>query len=201
MDHIVLNLKPFLNQYGYWVVFVAIFFEDFGLPTPGESLLIAGAVLASQGNMHIVPLLVTAWIAAVTGDNTGYLIGRYGGRRLVIRYGRNMFISEKRLETTERFFRRHGGGVVAVARFFEGLRQLNGIVAGIAHMPWWRFLSYNALGAALWVGFWGMLFYQLGTRADVVTYIFKRLNIFLIAVLVIVAAVIVLRWLMKRNEA
>ncbi len=161
----MVSLQPYLNHYGYWAVFGAILLENFGIPVPGETLLIAGALLASQGKMDIRSLLVTACIAAVTGDNIGYAIGRFGGRRLVFSYGRYVFITEQRLQKAEGFFRKYGGVVVVMARFLAVLRQLNGIVAGTAKMSWRRFLAYNMLGAALWVGFWGMLFYELGERA------------------------------------
>jgi len=165
MSDFFVTVKPYLDHYGYWALFGAILLEDFGLPMPGETLLIASALLASQGKMGIVPLLLTACIAAVTGDNIGYAIGRFGGRRLVLRYGRYVLITEERLQRAEGFFRRYGGAVVLMARFFAVLRQLNGIVAGTAKMSWRRFLAYNMLGAALWVGFWGMLFYKLGEKA------------------------------------
>ena len=165
MSDFFITVKPYLDHYGYWALFGAILLENFGLPVPGETLLIASALLASQGKMHIVPLLVTACIAAITGDNIGYAIGRFGGRRLVFRYGRYVLITEERLQKAEGFFGRYGGAVVVMARFFAVLRQLNGIVAGTAKMSWWRFLLYNMLGAALWVTFWGTLFYELGERA------------------------------------
>jgi membrane protein DedA with SNARE-associated domain len=164
MSDFFITVKPYLDHYGYWALFGAILLENFGLPVPGETLLIASALLASQGKMHIVSLLVTACIAAITGDNIGYAIGRFGGRRLVFRYGRYVLITEERLQKAEGFFGRYGGAVVVMARFFAVLRQLNGIVAGTAKMSWYRFLLYNMLGAALWVSFWGMLFYELGER-------------------------------------
>jgi membrane protein DedA with SNARE-associated domain len=157
------TLKPFLEEYGYWAVFGVTLIENLGIPMPGQTILIAGVLLASQGNMHILLLLFTAWAAAVTGDMIGYAIGHFGGRALVLRYGHYVLVNPRRLEYVEKFFQRHGGVVVVVARFFEVLRQINGIVAGIAAMPWWRFLTFNILGAALWVGFWGTLFYQLGS--------------------------------------
>lgn len=165
MSDFFLTVKPYLDHYGYWALFGAILLEDFGLPVPGETMLIASALLASQGEMHIVPLLLIACVAAVSGDNIGYAIGRFGGRRLVLRYGRYALITEERLNKAEGFFRRYGGAVVVMARFLAGLRQLNGIVAGTVKMSWRRFLAYNMLGAVLWVGFWGMLFYELGEKA------------------------------------
>jgi membrane protein DedA with SNARE-associated domain len=180
------ELRPLFHQYGYWAVFGAILLEDFGLPVPGEALLIAGAVLASDGDLHIIPLLLTAWIAAVVGDNVGFAIGRYGGRPLILRYGRYVFVNQKRLGYAEGFFIRHGGAVVIFARFFEILRQLNGVVAGIAKMPWQRFLPYNALGAALWVGLWGTLSYALGSKVELFIKFFRKFE-----VLVVTGAVLV----------
>lgn len=165
MSDFFLTVKPYLDHYGYWALFGAILLEDFGLPVPGETMLIASALMASQEEMHIVPLLLIACVAAVSGDNIGYAIGRFGGRRLVLSYGRYVLITEERLNKAEGFFRRYGGAVVVMARFLAGLRQLNGIVAGTVKMSWRRFLAYNMLGAVLWVGFWGMLFYELGEKA------------------------------------
>ena len=87
MSDLLTTVKPYLDHYGYWALFGAILLENFGLPVPGESLLITSALLASQGEMHLVPLLLIACVAAVTGDNIGYAIGRFGGRKLVLRYG------------------------------------------------------------------------------------------------------------------
>ena len=157
--------EPFLRDYGYWAVLAAIMLEDFGLPVPGESILIAAGALAGRGKMHIALVLVAAWVGAVVGDNIGYAIGHFGGRRLVVRYGRRVLITDERLGRAERFFGRYGGAVVLGARFVAVLRQLNGIVAGTMKMPWWRFLAYNAAGATLWVGFWGMLAYEASKRA------------------------------------
>jgi membrane protein DedA with SNARE-associated domain len=153
---------PYLNRYGYAAVFGALLLESFGLPLPGEAMLIAGAALAAEGELHLLPLLVCAWLAAVLGDNIGFAIGHFGGRRLIVRHGARIGITEPRLARVEMFFQRYGGGVVLVARFFALLRQLNGIVAGSVGMSWWRFLAYNAVGAALWVGAWGFGAYRFG---------------------------------------
>jgi membrane protein DedA with SNARE-associated domain len=200
MSDVLVNFKPYLDQYGLWAVFGAILLEDFGVPLPGETLLIAGALLASQGTMRIVPLLLIAWAGAVTGDNIGYAIGRFGGRRLVQRYGPYLLISERRLEYAEAFFRRRGGVIVVAARFFAVLRQLNGLIAGIARMPWWQFLPYNAIGAALWVGFWGTLFYQLGGSAMRIGLAFKKLQFFLIGGVVVAAAAVIVYWWRRSKQ-
>jgi membrane protein DedA with SNARE-associated domain len=185
----IISLQAYLNHYGYWAVFGALLLEGFGMPVPGETLLIASALLASRGEMHIVPVLLVACVAAVTGDNIGYAIGRFGGRKLVLRHGRYALITEQRLQKAEGFFRRYGGAVVVAARFLAGLRQLNGIVAGTVKMRWRRFLIYNMLGALLWVGFWGVLFYELGEKAARFSADFNKVE-FLLALGVLTALVI-----------
>ena len=158
-------MAPYLERYGYLAVFGAILLEDFGLPTPGETLLIAGAAFAGiSGKLSIWLVVLLAFSGAVVGDNIGFAIGHFGGRRLVLRFGRYILITEKRLNRAEEFFDLHGSKVVVVARFVEGLRQLNGIAAGIFGMHWRRFLVFNISGAALWVVFWAIVGYFFGDK-------------------------------------
>jgi membrane protein DedA with SNARE-associated domain len=199
LNEIMITLKPYVDQYGYWAVFGAILLESFGMPAPGEATLIAGSLLASQGDFSIFSVVVAAWTAAVLGDNIGYAIGRKGGRPLMLRYGRYIFISQARLELTESFFRKHGGIIVMAARFFAVLRQLNGIVAGIAAMPWRNFLLYNALGAALWVGLWSFAFYFLGTEVLRYGVTYKKLTLIVLILLGLTTLIVSAyrRWLRK----
>lgn len=205
MEHILQFLHPYLNRYGYLTVVAAVFLEDFGIPVPGETLLIAGALLATQGQFNIYILMACAWVGAVLGDNVGFLIGRVGGRRLVLRFGKYVLITPSRLRYAESFFRRRGAFVVVIARFIEILRQLNGIIAGTANMEWWRFLLYNGVGAALWVGLWSTVSYRLGSQGVKIGALFKRYEPFALAALVLLgAAVVTFRILhnrrMKRRE-
>ncbi|MYW14733.1 DedA family protein, partial [Streptomyces sp. SID2955] len=153
------HLEPLLGHYGYWAVGAVVFVEDFGVPAPGETILLAAGVYAGAGRLDITAVAVIAFAAAVAGDNLGYVIGRAGGRAFVGRWGRYVLLTPKRFEAAEAFFARHGGKIVTVARFVEGLRQANGIIAGTTGMRWRRFLAFNALGAALWVGLWATLAY------------------------------------------
>jgi membrane protein DedA with SNARE-associated domain len=156
------ELQRVIGDYGYLAVALGILLEDFGLPTPGETLLITGAILASAGALNIYILLFLAWLGAVVGDNIGYLIGSTGGHRLMVRYGARFGITDERLKQVEEVFDRYGGWVIVFARFVLVLRQFNGIVAGTLEMHWLRFLVLNAIGAALWVAFWGILSFWLG---------------------------------------
>jgi len=158
------EVHHYVAQYGYLAVTVGIMLEDFGLPVPGESLLITGAILASRGTLDIRLLLILAWAGAVIGDNIGFCIGHFGGHRLMVRYGSRVGITQERLDSVTRSFQRYGDWVIVFARFIVILRQLNGIVAGTLEMHWARFLVLNAIGSALWVGFWGTLAHWLGKR-------------------------------------
>jgi membrane protein DedA with SNARE-associated domain len=131
-------------------------------------MLIAASLYAGAGHLNVFLVGLVAFCAAVAGDNVGYAIGRFGGRELVERYGKYVFLTGDRLDRAEDFFGRHGGKIVVIARFVEGLRQLNGIIAGVAGMHWLRFIMFNALGAALWVAVWTSLGYLAGNHVETI---------------------------------
>jgi membrane protein DedA with SNARE-associated domain len=162
------SLEPALDNYGYLAVAAFVTLEDFGVPVPGETILILGAVYAGTGRLNVLLVGLIGFLAAVLGDNIGFAIGHFGGRRLVERYGRYVFITPERLDKATGFFERHGGKVVVVARFIEGLRQANGIIAGITRMHWARFVMFNAIGAALWVAVWTSVGYFSGNHIDTI---------------------------------
>ena len=172
-------LEPTLNQYGYLAVAGLVLLEDFGVPVPGETTLVLAAVYAGAGRLNIVAVAVIGFVAAVAGDNIGFAIGHFGGRRLVERYGRYVLITPERLGKATGFFRRHGGKVVVVARFIEGLRQANGIIAGISGMHWATFIAFNALGAALWVAVWTSVGYFSGSHINAIYHTATRYSTYL----------------------
>ncbi len=174
------TVAPYLQQYGYYAIFAGIFLEDFGIPIPGETLLIAGAILASNGMYHIYWVVLLGIIAATAGDNVGYAIGYFGGTRFVKRFGKYIFLTENRLHKLELFFEKHGSKVVISARFIEGFRQFNGIVAGTSQMRWKRFLVYNIIGAVLWVLFWAGIAFFLGNKLDFIFMLFKKFEVYAI---------------------
>lgn len=144
--------RPWLDSYGYAGLFGAVFVESFGIPAPGQASLMASAMLARSGNMNIVWVLITVWIAAFSGDMLGYAIGHRWGRRVLI----HLPVSQSTLDRIESAYRRYGGIVVVFARFLDGFRQINGVAAGSFKMPWRIFLVFNAIGASLWCGVWGL---------------------------------------------
>ena len=158
------GVAPILDQWGYYAVAVVIGVESFGVPAPGQTIMVAASIYAGAGRLNIFAVAAIAFVAAVLGDNVGYWIGVRGGRKVVHRWGKYVFLTPERLARAEGFFARRGGRVVMVARFIDGLRQFNGVIAGITAMPWRTFLIYNAIGAALWVGWWTTVAYLFGTH-------------------------------------
>ncbi|MFF7238086.1 VTT domain-containing protein [Streptomyces collinus] len=194
------HLAPLLDHYGYWAVGAVILVEDFGVPAPGETILLAAGVFAGAGRLNVYAVAAVAFVAAVLGDNIGYLVGRSGGRAFVHRWGRYVFLTPKRFQAAEEFFGRHGGKIVTVARFIEGLRQANGVIAGTSGMPWRRFLAFNALGAALWVGLWATLSYLAGSHITTVYDEISRYQVYVLVALGVLVAAFVTRHVVRRRR-
>jgi membrane protein DedA with SNARE-associated domain len=143
--------------------FVAI--EASGVPVPGETALIASAVLASQGHLSIELVIAIAAAAAIVGDNFGYMLGARFGRRLLERPGRTQARRLVALRQGEQLFERHGPKAVFLGRWIALLRIWAAWLAGMAHMRWRSFLLWNALGGIGWALFFGLLGYYGGEAA------------------------------------
>jgi membrane protein DedA with SNARE-associated domain len=196
LGQLVAGLEHFVRHYGVVAVMVILAFEALGAPLPGESLLIFASILAGRGEMSLPALLIFAWAGSVMGDNVGYLIGRKLGRAAVARYGAKIGLTAPRFNAVEGMFTRYGAATVAFARFVNVLRQLNGIVAGTLGMNWWRFLLFNALGAALWVATWVLGAFYLGEHASDIARVARHVGVvggMLAAAVLLVALVVLVR--------
>ncbi|HSW78266.1 MAG TPA: DedA family protein [Candidatus Chromulinivoraceae bacterium] len=195
---IIQSLAPLISHYGYLGVGGLLLLEDFGIPVPGETVLIAAAFYAGLGDLNIFIVAVVAFIGAVLGDNIGFAIGEYGGHPLVQKYGKYVFLTPERLHKAEHFFNHHGGKVVTIARFIEGLRQLNGILAGLSDMRWAKFIVFNALGAALWVGTWSLVGYYSGNHIQTFLHYQMYMSLTVVAALILY---ILFRIIKRQREA
>lgn len=158
------SVAPILDRWGYLALAAVMIVESFGVPAPGQTIMVAASIYSSTGRMNIFVVALVSFVTAVVGDNIGYWIGLRGGRAVAHRWGKYIFITPERLERAEKFFAKRGNRIIVVARFIDGLRQLNGVIAGITKMPWKTFTLYNAIGAALWVGWWTTVSYFLGSN-------------------------------------
>jgi membrane-associated protein len=161
----LINVDHLVEVAGYPLLFLLVMGESSGVPIPGETALITAAVLASRGKLQIEWVIAIAAIAAIVGDNIGYLIGRKGGRWLLERPGRFHRQRLEVLRTGEPFFKRHGPKAVYLGRFVLGLRVWASWLAGATRMDWRSFVLWNALGGISWAIAIGLLAYFLGSSA------------------------------------
>lgn len=194
------TLEPLLANYGYLAVFGLVLLEDFGVPVPGETVLILAAVYAGSGRLNVWLVGLLAFWGAVIGDNIGFAIGRFGGRLLVDRYGRYVLLTPERLDRVTAFFERRGAIVIVVARFVEGLRQANGIIAGTTEMHWARFVAFNALGALLWVAVWVSVGYFSGSHITSIYNTALRYDLYFASAVGVLLVLYVARHLRRRNN-
>jgi membrane protein DedA with SNARE-associated domain len=179
-----------LEHYGYGAIALLLLLESIGVPViPGELALIGGAIFAGTGRagLNIVLVGVVAVCASFVGAEIGYLIGKYAGRELVLRYGKYVLIKPHHLDRAEAITSRYGGIVVIIARFIVGLREANGIIAGITQMRWLTFATFNAIGACAWVATW----LTVGDVAgDHIATIYTNVNRYFLYVLIALAVLL-----------
>ena len=160
---VLINIAP---NVGYAAVFALIAIETMGIPVPGETALIAAALLAHEGQMDIGTLVLLASAAAIIGDNVGFAIGRRYGRRLILAPGPLHNHRVKVLEHGEPFFAKHGPKAVFLGRWVSGLRIASAWLAGVNRMNWPTFLFWNALGGIAWATSVALSIYLLGHFAE-----------------------------------
>jgi membrane protein DedA with SNARE-associated domain len=153
LDFISLDaIKEFAQHYGYWSVWLGIMLENTGLPLPGESIILVAGFLAGSGEMNYWWVLGCAIAGAILGDTFGYWIGRYGGWPLMLQLGKIFRVPEQQLQDIKKRFSHNASRAVFLGRFVVIFRIFAGPMAGIAEMPYRKFLLCNAGGAVVWAG-------------------------------------------------
>ena len=199
VEHLLVTVGDGLGRWTYLLVGVFAFVETgafIGLVAPGETALILGGVVAGQGRISLITVIGIAWACAVAGDCASYALGRRLGRPFLERHGARFGLTDSRLAQVEAFFDRHGGKAIFIGRFVGIVRAVAPFLAGSGRMPLRRFLPSDVLGAGLWASTFlilGAVFWRsLGTLLDIA----KRGALGLgIAITLIVAAVLAVRWL------
>ncbi|MBI4733632.1 MAG: DedA family protein [Rubrobacteridae bacterium] len=193
-------LQRYFNDYGYWIIFLALLFENFfvtGLLIPGETVLLLGAVTAGNGTFNIFYVVLVAFVAALIGNIIGYYIGMRGGRPFIERFG-GRFISTERIKGAEEYFDSHGPKTVFVGRFAAGVRVFVPLLAGAAKMNFAKFLGYTTAAITLWTVALSVIGYYFGQNLD---YIKKIFGNFTLIVLVVVVGFIVFYVVRRKREA
>lgn len=180
-------VAPFFGNYGYLTIFIAL--AVVSIVVPGEAVLTAAALYASFGKLNIVYVVIVGIISAVIGSNIGYVIGNFGGHRLITKFGHYIFFNENRFNKAKNFFEVHGWKVIIAAPFIEG--QTIAIVAGSSKMPWRTFFIFNIVGVVIWVATWAGLGYLFGTYITVVYETIKH-YLFVVPILVLFSIALII---------
>src|SRR5689334_16812855 len=173
---------------GYAALFAIVFSETgllVGFFLPGDSLLFTVGVVAGAGDLNIVIVNVVLMCAAMLGDSTGYLLGRSVGPRIFDRPD-SRFFKREHLTRTQKFYEKHGGKTIIYARFVPIIRTFAAFVAGVARMPYLKFLPFSVSGAIGWVFFMTILGYKLG-KVPFIRQHFDKVVLLIIAISLIPA--------------
>src|SRR5208283_392578 len=156
------NLHEYVATYGYFAILAIVGMESAGIPMPGETVLVAAAILAGQGKLHLWGVIGAAAAGAILGDNCGYWVGREFGFPIAYRYGRYVNLDERRLKLGQYLFLKQGGKIVFFGRFVAVLRAFAAFLAGVNHFNWERFFLFNAAGGIVRASIFGSGGYVLG---------------------------------------
>jgi membrane protein DedA with SNARE-associated domain len=181
-------------RYGYAVVFVGVLLESAGVPVPGETALLGGAAMAQFGRLSLIRVIATAVVAAIIGDNTGFFVGRHGGRALVTRHGSKIGVTAARLRQFDGFYERYGPQTVFIARFVTGLRVVGAVLAGSSGLQWRIFVLFDALGALVWSTAVAAAGYSLAYSWDTLERWIGRSGVIALVIVTLVGALMVFRW-------
>lgn len=167
--HLDKHLEQIVGTYGTWaylILFLIIFCETGLVVTPflpGDSLLFAAGAVAALGALDIVTLICLLISAAVIGDTCNYLMGRYVGPKIFHKKDVRL-LNRDHLDKTQKFYEKHGGKTLVLARFLPILRTFAPFVAGIGNMHFHRFIRFSLVGGCLWVGTFSCLGYWFGQQ-------------------------------------
>ncbi|MFN9176766.1 MAG: DedA family protein [Synechocystis sp.] len=191
------TLQELARQYGYGAVFFGIALENAGIPIPGETITLVGGFLAGSGDLGYSGVLLAAIAGAVLGDSCGYWVGRWGGWPLLVKAGQVFNIPAEHLDTARDRFSQNAAGAVFFGRFVTLLRIFAGPMAGIARMPYAKFLLYNIGGASIWATIMVTLAYFLGrvvSLEQIITWVSQFGAVSLLAVFCIFILYTVIKW-------
>ncbi len=193
------KIVSFIDSTGYSSVAFLMMLESMVAPVPSEAVLPFAGFLVASGRFTFWGVTLASTGGSIVGSWLSYLMGYYGGRPLINKFGRYLLLNQHDLEVTERFFNKHGSWAIFVARFIPVIRHLISIPAGIGRMKWLPFTIYTTIGAALWNMFLTWLGYHLRNHWDLIQRYSKPIDIIML-ILLIAALVYFIRSHLRYNR-
>ena len=182
------QLVDLIFGWGYLGIFIMMAIESSFIPFPSEIVLVPAGYLASQGEMNITYIMMSAILGSLLGAFVNYFLAFTLGRRFLLRYGKYFFISPETLEKMERFFKKHGHISTFTGRLIPGIRQLISIPAGLAKMDLLEFSLFTTLGAGIWALILTLLGYYIGENQELIKEYLKEITTFVVVLLLIIGA-------------
>ena len=182
-------LVDMIFHWGYLGIFIMMAIESSFVPFPSEIVLIPAGYLASQGEMSIFMIMLSALGGSMVGAFINYYLALTLGRTLLTRYGKYFFIKESALEKMDEYFDKHGAISTFTGRLIPGIRQLISIPAGLARMNLVQFSLFTALGAGIWALILTILGYFIGENQELINAYLKQITIAVLGLLIVIAAI------------
>ncbi|MEM4051567.1 MAG: DedA family protein [Thermoplasmata archaeon] len=179
---VIALIIDFLAKYGYTAIFFLMMLESMMLPIPSEVIIPFGGFLAYKGYLNIYGVITAATLGGVVGSYIAFLIGYYGGRPFILKYGKYMLIDKENLNRAEKWFNKYGRISVFTTRLVPVIRTFISLPAGIAKMKTSLFLFYTFLGSLIWSIFLGILGYLLKKRWIIIFSFFSKADPIIIGI-------------------
>lgn len=193
-------VQGLVRDLGYPGLFILIVLESTMVPIPSLLVMPFAGFMASQGDFSLPVILVINSTAALLGSALSYWLGAAGGKPLLLKYGKYVFVRPKDIEKTEEFFAKHGKWTVLIGRFLPVVRHIISIPAGVARMPLIPFFTQTFIGSTLWGGGLMILGYELGSRWESIAAKAKRVDLVIALAIVLVLVAVGIRFVLKRRR-
>lgn len=201
LSQIAHSVQQLVVDLGYPGLFLLIVLESTMVPIPSLLVMPFAGYLAARGDFSLPVILVINSVGALTGSMLSYWLGAAGGKPLLLKYGKYVFVRPKDIEKTEEYFAKHGGKTIFIGRFLPVVRHLISIPAGIARMSIPPFAALTLAGASLWGGGLMLLGYWLRENWEPVVTKAKRFDIVIAGLIVLTIIAIAIRFYLRRKRA
>ncbi|MDQ7062316.1 MAG: DedA family protein [Sulfurimonas sp.] len=185
LKEIAQTIVDLIFDWGYLGIFLLMAIESSFIPFPSEIVLIPAGFLASQGEMNLEMIMVSALAGSMLGAFINYFLALLLGRKILMRYGKYFFISQSSMEKMDNYFSKHGAISTFIGRLIPGIRQLISIPAGLSKMNLAVFSTYTALGAGIWALILVMLGYFIGENQEMIDTYLKQITIIVLVILIL----------------
>ncbi|HIQ46486.1 MAG TPA: DedA family protein [Sulfurovum sp.] len=199
MIHEIANtIVSYIGDMGYWGIFLLMFLESTFFPFPSEIIMIPAGYLAFKGEMNIYLVILIGIAGSLGGALLNYYLARSLGRKLILKFGKYVFIKEKTLDKLDTFFAKHGEISTFTGRLIPGIRQLISLPAGLARMNIATFSFYTSLGAGIWVIVLVVVGYLVGSNEALISEYLKSATVIALVSVMFITIFYIVRY--KRRK-